>query len=446
MDKKKEFVHSFIIGFALFSVFFGAGNLIFPPAIGVASGTKWMPAIAGLTFSAIILPILTVIAIGHMDGRMEKLCRPVAPWFSGVYLIFFILFAGCLGVPRQGGTAIETGLFGLFPQFGGSKIALFIGLLIYFGLVFYLVFNPSKIVERVGKILTPFLLIILVGIVIASIVKPIGTPGDTGITNAFTNSLLTGYQTGDVVVGIVVAAMFVSSIKDYGYKDKKSMDRITLKAAVVAFFGLLIVYGGLLYLGATGMDYFSADTDQTALLIGLVKMLVGNVGSGALSVAVFLACLTTSTGIISSIATMTKTLTKGKIKYQYMVIFGCSVGILIGTIGVSSIIKISFPTFFLLYPVAIVLTLLGVFEKYVPNHGSWKGATLMAALIGIYDMLKALSDMGVSIHLGFLENLYGMLPLANYGMAWIFPSIVGFVVGTVIIKVKGLDSYPMFKE
>jgi len=446
MKQKKEIYYVFIIGFALFSVFFGAGNLIFPPSIGVASGTRWFSAIGGLTLTAILLPILTIIAVANMDGKMENLCKPVAPWFCGLYLIFFILFAGCLGVPRQGGTGVEVGLFGLFPQFQGSKPALFCGLLIYFGLVFYLVINPGKVVDRVGKILTPFLLIIMLGIGIAAVIKPIGTPVHTSVANAFSNALTTGYQTGDVVVGIVIAAMFVSSVRGYGFSNKEDIRKITLKAAVVAFVGLLLVYGSLLYLGATGSGIYAADMDQTALLVALVKQLIGNVGSGFLSVAVFLACITTSIGVISSIATMAENLTHGKIKYMYLVVFECFVGVLIGTIGVASIVKISYPTFFLLYPLSIVLTLLGVFKKYVPNHGSWKGAVLMAALVGIYDMVNAFNGMGASIHIGFLEKLYSMLPLSSYGVAWLLPSVIGFIVGTIIVKCSGKEAYPMIAE
>lgn len=219
---KKELKSSLVIGFALFAVFFGAGNLIFPPAIGIVSGTQWPIAIVGLALSAILLPIITVFAIGNMGGTTEKLCRPVAPWFSLVYLIFFIAFVGFLGVPRQGGTAIETGVFGIFTGFRGNRTALFVGLTVYFGIVYYLDCNPSKIVDRVGSFLTPFLLIILIYIIVVSIVKPIGTVADVGVEGTFTQAFLTGYQTGDVVVGIVIATMFISTIREHGYTKKKT--------------------------------------------------------------------------------------------------------------------------------------------------------------------------------------------------------------------------------
>lgn len=365
---KHELKNSVIIGFALFAVFFGAGNLIFPPAIGIVSGTHWVTAIAGLTLSAILLPIITVFAISNMGGETEHLCRPVAPWFSFVYLVFFVLFVGFLGVPRQGGTAIESGLFGLFPALREMKLSLFFGLVVYFSIVFYLNCNPTKIVDRVGSILTPFLLVILLYIIFMSVVRPIGVPLENGLEGTFTNAFLTGYQTGDVVVGIVVASMFVASIRDHGYTEKKSMMRMTFQAAVVAFLGLLLVYGGLLYLGATGAKHFSPDMDQTDLLISLVKMSVGSIGSNALSVAVFLACLTTTTGIVSSVANMVFRMSKGKISYKLVVALSCLVGVAVGTIGVSAIVKISFPTFFLIYPVSIVLAFLGAFKRFVPNH------------------------------------------------------------------------------
>lgn len=188
---------SLIIGFAMFAVFFGAGNLVFPPVIGIAAGEKWGIAILGLTLSGIILPIATILATDNVGGTFEGLCAPVAPWFLKAYSVFFIIFILTVGPPRQAGVGVETGIFGIFPSLQGNHVVRILLLAAYFGIVLYLANNPSKIVDIVGKYLTPFLLIMLLLIVALAVIHPIGVPARPKETGIFTYAFLQGYQTGD---------------------------------------------------------------------------------------------------------------------------------------------------------------------------------------------------------------------------------------------------------
>ena len=216
MSKKTK--DALVVGFALFAVFFGAGNLIFPPLVGVVSGSGWPAAIMGLMLSGILLPIATIVAVDNMGGRFEQLCRPVSGWFCSAYMVFFVIFILTCGIPRQGGVGIETGLFSVFPILQGNRVAQLIGLLCYYVLVWIFTTRKSSFIDIIGKYLTPFLLVILLVIVAASVFAPIGTPVDTGHTGNFTYGFLQGYQTGDVAVGIVIAGIFIASIKSKGYE------------------------------------------------------------------------------------------------------------------------------------------------------------------------------------------------------------------------------------
>ncbi len=442
--KRKSTLGLFAVGFALFATFFGAGNLIFPPAIGLHSGAAWVPALFGMALSAILLPILTIIAVNNMGSDLSDLAKPVSPWFFTAYLILFCFFCGTMGIPRQGGIAVETGIFSVFPALAQSKASLYICMLLYFILVYLIASNRGKVVDIVGKYLTPILLVILLAVVVLAFIKPLGVPGEPDIANSFMNAFLEGYQTGDVMVGIVIAGIFIASIRESGNTTRAEVNRETLKAALIAFVMLLVVYGGFLYAGATVSAIYDHGMDQTALLNSLVYSLLGSVGSRIFGVGVFLACLTTTVGVITSMASMVSKMLKDRVPYKVLLLIFAVVGFAIGCLGVAAIVRFSLPSFYLIYPIAIVLTLLGTFRKYVPNHGAWKGAILMAALVSIYEALEMWTVLaGGNPDFGLLTKLHNAIPFSNLGLAWLLPAVAGFIVGTLIVKTRGGEPYPM---
>lgn len=436
-----------IIGFAMFAVFFGAGNLVFPPLIGLMSGSSWGIAILGLAISAILFPIATIIAVDNMGGTIQSICAPVASWFTRGYMVMWIIFILTCGVPRQAGVGIESGLLSVFPSLQGNdmlRIALLAG---YFLVVLMLTLRPSRIVDIVGKYLTPFLLVCLAVMIALAVLQPLGTPVAPQVDNVFSYSFLQGYQTGDVAVGIAIAGMFIASIKARGYTDPALRHKMTLKAAIVAFLGLLIVYGGLLYLGATGSGMFDAKMDQTALLNSLVHALTGTAGNMILGIGIFLACLTTTIGVGSTIANLTVDLSGGKIPFNYMMVFVCLFGMAEACIGVQGIIRYTFWIFIAIYPVSIALMILGVFCRYVPNHGAWKGTVAMATIIGLFEGLMQLNESGITaLPLDSLIQVYNCIPFASSGFAWVIPSVIGFIIGAVIVRMQGGNPYPMLSE
>lgn len=444
---KGSTANALIIGFAMFAVFFGAGNLVFPPLIGLVSGSSWGTAIAGLTVSAILFPICTIIAVDNMGGTVKGICAPVAKWFTRTYMVMWIVFIQTCGVPRQAGVGIESGLLSMFPALQGNDAVRFGLIAFYFVVVLALTFRPSKVVDIVGQYLTPFLLVCLVVMIVLAVASPLGTPMAPQVDNIFTWSFLQGYQTGDVAVGIAVAALFVTSIKEKGYTDAAARHTMTLKAAVVAFIGLFIVYGGLLYLGATGSSMFDKAMDQTALLNGLVHALTGTLGNVILGLGIFLACLTTTLGVGTTIANLAVELSDGKLSFKVMMLVVCVLGFLEACVGVQGIIRYTFWIFIVIYPVSIALMLLGVFHRFVPNHGAWKGSIIMALIIGLFEGIVVLDKtIDLQLPLDGLMAMYQLIPFANDGFAWFVPAAVGFVVGTVIVKLKGTEAYPMLKD
>jgi LIVCS family branched-chain amino acid:cation transporter len=439
-ERKSQIRDSLIIGFAMFAVFFGAGNLIFPPQIGFAAGDNWAMALAGLSLTGMLLPVLGVVAVGLGGGSFERLTRPIAPWF-GTLLVFttMIAIAWLITIPRTAGVAFETGVRTLIPSIDPTiGIAIFVPL--YFLVSLYFAIDKNQMIDKVGRILTPILLLLLCAIVVWAIVEPLGTPVKTPELTPFYLGFTTGYQTGDVFTGLLFGGIFLQAIKARGYQDGSGFRNVMFGMSAITFLGLFIVYGGLEYLGATGSGLLDQNTSHAALLTELVSTLAGRMGAAALAVAVLLACLTTAVGATAVMAEYMTKWSRGRLSYRTAVIITTVMAGLQAFGGVQYIISIAGPIFMLFYPVGICIVVLGLFGPWFNNDGVWKGTALMALLIGAYDCASLLSGM-----LGFvmpegIAQLYQAIPLASSGFAWVIPAIVGGIAGGIAWKFLGIPS------
>ncbi len=434
--KKNSTRDSIILGFTIFAIFFGAGNLIFPPQIGLVSGSNVLAGVLGMTLTGILLPMMAVAAVGNMGSGLQDITKHINSWWHILYMVLGLLIILFGTIPRCGGVAYEIGILGIFPNLPAwSKWAF---LIVFFGLSYYLVNNKSEVVDKIGKYLTPFLLVFLIIIVILAFVNPIGKASGGSVENPFANALLTAYNTGDVGTGLVCAGIFLSAIKKKGYIEEKERKNVLYKAITIAFVLLFIIYGGMCYMGATGNALFSADTDNTTLLVGLVRKLAGYGGVVILSLAIIIACFTTAVGMIATSAEWIEELSKGKWNYKVIAAVVTTIIFLMASTGVNFVLKVSGPIFAFTYPMSIIMTILGVFKKSVPNDGAWKGSIYMATLLSTYDAFSVARANGlISLQTPALDNLIMKIPLAGYGFAWIVPSVLGFIVGAVIWKSMG---------
>ncbi|TSI04154.1 branched-chain amino acid transport system II carrier protein [Lysinibacillus sp. BW-2-10] len=420
----KKIFDTLFLGFALFAIFFGAGNLIFPPSIGHVSGTNWVPALIGFSITGILLPLLAVIAIIFAGGKFEDLTRPISPWFYKVFNLLLMVGVGVfVTIPRMAATTHELGV-----QTFSNEFPLVITIIIFFGICFYFAMDKSNVIDKIGKILTPLLVIILLFIVGKGIIDPIGTPIVTELINPFSNAFINAYQTGDVITGFFCAPIFIAAILAHGYKGAE-MKKVAITGTIIAGLGLFFVYGGLLYLGAVGGGMFPTDIDNTALLSELIHLLLGNTGTLLLALAIALACLTSAIGVIAVIAEFISELTKNKLKYRTAALLICIVSASIGSLGVEKIINYTIWIFSALYPVAIVLVFLGIFRKYIPNQGAYRGTILFTFVISFVETMASLGFTIPGAH------LISTLPLSGKGFAWLVPAVSGFVLGAIIHKI-----------
>lgn len=442
--KKNMFKDILNTGFAMFAIFFGSGNLIFPPQVGLLSGEYVFWAIGGLALSGILFPMLAVAAVGNVGYGLQDMMQHVTSWWHYLYMGLGLLVVIFGTIPRCGGVAYETGFEGIFGSLPVYARILF--LLIFFGVSYYFAMNKSNVIDRIGKYLTPILLITLLVIILLAIFQPMGAIGgglqESG-QEAFLSAFLTGYNTGDVGTGIICAGIFIAAFREKGYTGKEEYKKMMFGIIVIGFLLLFIVYGGLAYLGAQGGSDYPADVDTTYLLTDLVRRLAGSGGSIVLSLAVIFACLTTAVGMIATTGQWVEEWTKGKIPYKWASLIITIAIFLVSSTGVSNVLTISGPIFTILFPMSVVMMILGLFKKFVPNDGAWKGAVIVSAVMSLFDALNVAQSSGlIPIDVSGIMNIIYKIPFARQGFAWAVPTIIGFFVGAVIYKVRGKESIP----
>ncbi|MTI65295.1 MAG: branched-chain amino acid transport system II carrier protein [Firmicutes bacterium] len=423
-ESNKDFI---VIGFALFAMFFGAGNLIFPPSIGITAGDSWGASMIGFFLTGIGMPLLGILAVAISGGSIHSLVGKVGPRFGKIFGSLVIILIGPLvAIPRTGATAFEMGLNPNFP--GINPI---IGSVLFFSISLFLVIKPTGIVDRIGKILTPILLVMLSVTILKGILSPMGIPIDTGVTRSFSGGFTQGYQTMDLLGAIVFGSIVINSIKEKGYTKEKEQFKITAKAGLIAAFGLCIVYGGLLYLGATSSSVLPTDIEKTSLIVTIASSLLGNLGKVILGICVYCACLTTSVGLTATVGDYFSKLTDGKLSYRSIVIVTTLLSALISNIGVEKIVRFAGPVLTVIYPVAIVLVIINVFDNLIENKKVYLGAVL--GTLGV-SLIDGMSSVGVDT--SFAGEFIKSLPLSSYGFAWLLPAILGFIIADILVKVK----------
>ncbi|OWZ83177.1 branched-chain amino acid transport system II carrier protein [Natranaerobius trueperi] len=425
---KKGF-DTIVFGFALFAMFLGAGNVIFPPFLGHSSGISWLPAAIGFLLTGVGLPLLGVVAASVAGGTIDDFGKNVSPNFGKIFGTVIILAIGpFLAIPRTGATAFELGVV----QFiGNSLAASIITTTIFFGITLFFVLNPSSVIDRIGRYLTPVLVVILGAIVVGGVINPMGAPVDMEVTTPFRTGFTEGYQTMDALGSFILATIIIISLKEKGYKTTSDQVSMTIKAGIIAATGLGLIYAGLIFIGATSSSVFSEEIQRTALLIGVSERILGTMGTYALGISVFLACLTTSIGLTTTAGRFFHGITNGKLDYKLVVWLTVLFSLFIANAGVESIVMIAEPPLVTIYPVAIVLIIMTILDNYIKDKVVYKGAVLGAFIIGLVDSLMLLD-----VNLYGLENITRNLPFAEYGVQWIVPAIVFALVFKLIKKIN----------
>ncbi|MDO5027885.1 MAG: branched-chain amino acid transport system II carrier protein [Bacillota bacterium] len=445
----KKFKDIIVVGFALFAIFLGAGNLIFPPTLGLMAGKSWLATMFGFMLTGVGLPVLGVIATGKAGGNTTDVFKPLGNKAAKLMTFLILLAIGpLLAIPR---TAAVTYEIGVRPNFNVSPV---ISAIVFFAIVLYFTLNAMAVVDKIGSILTPLLLVVLSVLIIAGISNPIGQPIVTENSRHFLRGFEEGYQTMDGLGSLVLATIIIQSIVQKGYTDQKEKFQLTVFAGLIAAFGLFLVYGGFIYLGATASGVLSNDLSRADLLIALVNSILGDWGNIILGLAISLACLTTAVGLTATAGNFFSEAFHDKISYKGVVYFVCAFSAFSAINGVDTLINFAVPILTVLYPVTIVLIVMSMFDGFIKHKAAYKGACLGALIISLsQNILNAEDKINYLLERISLSPFFAnitptrvnfdtpiavieSLPLSSKGFAWIVPAIVLGLVFALVERGK----------
>ena len=422
------------IGLMLFSLFFGAGNLIFPPFMGEAAGEKTWVVLLGFFVTAVGFPVLGVIAVAK-SGGLTNLAKRVNPIFATIFTILIYLSIGPgLGIPRAGSLPFEMAVAPYLPERFSLKLALFIYTLIFFSIAYWLSMSPGKLVDRMGKILTPTLLFLILIMVIGSFIKPLGGYGvavNGYEVSSFFKGFIDGYLTMDTIAALNFGIVIALAIRSKGISDDKEVVSLSIKAGLIAGVLLAIIYGMLAHLGATSGGRFGLMENGAQTLTNITMHIFGKPGAVLLASIFTLACLTTSVGLITSCSQYFSTFTS-KISYENWVRILTVFSMLVANMGLTKILSISVPILNAIYPIAIMLIVLSMFDFIFKSNKYIYGLTIL--FTGVVSIIDAMGQAGLAKD--NLLKLISYFPHYNEGLAWIVPAILGIVIGLAIKLLK----------
>ena len=416
------------LGFMTFALFLGAGNIIFPPMVGMAAGEHLLGASVGFLLTGVGLPLLGVVALARVGGGLDTLTSPLGRAAGLVLAIAVYLTIGpFFATPRTATVSFEMGLA---PFVGNSPVMLMAFTITYFVLVSLLSLFPGKLMDNVGKIITPVLILALAVLGGAAVLAPAGgyTTGSEEYatqTAALAEGFLQGYQTMDALASLIFGIVIVNAIKAAGVTDSKLHTRYCVYAGLIAATCLGLVYLSLIYLGATSSNLAPNATTGVQILTAFVQHTFGPAGLWLLSIVIMLACLTTGVGLITACSSFFSELTG--VSYRIMVI-GLSVfSAVVANQGLAQLIAVAVPVLVGLYPLAITLIVLSLAHRWNQASRVYIPSMLVALVFGLFDAAKAAKFDAL------LPQWLDALPGATLGMGWVTP------VAVTLLVCAGLD-------
>ena len=432
-----------LTGLLLFGIFFGAGNLIFPPTLGAQSGENFLPAIAGFVFSGVGIAVLTLI-IGTLNpkGYIYEISKKISPWFATIYLAALYLSIGpFFAIPRTATTSFEVGISPLLDQ-SGKSFGLIIFTILYFVAAYLISLNPSKILDRIGRVLTPVFALLIIILVILGVLKYGGNAPQTATVayqaSAFGAGFLEGYNTLDALASVAFSVIAVETLKQLGFSSKKEYISTIWVVGIVVALGFSALYIGLGFLGnhfPMTEEAMKGGTPGVYILSQATQEIFGS--TAQLFLAAMVTCFTTTVGLIVSTAEFFN----GRfpqLSYKVYATVFTLIGFAIANLGLDAIIKYSIPVLVILYPITITIVMIVIVNKFIALSKPGMQLTM-----GLVTAIAVASVLGSSFEVTFLVNIVNALPFAKASLPWLVPAIIGILLSLVLPNKQKSEAFEM---
>ncbi|MGQ7409424.1 branched-chain amino acid transport system II carrier protein [Streptococcus suis] len=436
-----------LTGLLLFGMFFGAGNLIFPPSLGVLSGENFWPAILGFVVSGVGIAVVALI-VGTLNpkGYIYEISHKISPGYATAYLVALYLAIGpFFAIPRTATTSFEVGIA---PLLGNANTALWLLVFTanYFVAAYLIALKPSKILDTIGRILTPVFAILIVILVVLGIVKygstnPLPAAESYTAGRAFGTGFIEGYNTLDALAAVAFSVVAVNTLKQLGFSSKKEYVSTIWSVGAVVALAFSALYIGLAFLGnhfPVPADVLASDTNKGVYILSqATQAIFGPSAQIFLAAMVIVTCFTTTAGLIVSTGEFFAERFP-KFSYKVYATVFTLIGFGIANLGLSKIIAFSIPVLLVLYPITICIVLITIVNKFVPL--SKPG---MQLTIGVVTVLSLVEVLAGQFGWSGISNLIGALPFAGQSLSWLMPAVVGILLSLFLPNKQTSESFEM---
>lgn len=441
---KKSFKNYLAIGSMLFGLFFGAGNLIFPVLMGQLSGKNYVPALIGFLITAVGMPFLGVLAVGYSKSEdLLDMTKKIGRGYGYFFTICLYLTIGpFFALPRLSTTSFEVGLSSNISA-DKMRIALLLFTFIFYLVALILALKPNKIMTYVGKVLNPIFLVVLSILLIFAFIKPMGVASlqpitESYIASPFSKGFVEGYNTMDVLAALAFSVIVINSIRHIGVDEPKKIVKYTIKSGVVTVILMSVIYGSLVYMGATSLGVLKPAENGGIALYDISRHFLGNMGQILLATIVTVACLKTAVGLITACSEVFNKIFP-KVSYKKFAVSIALVSFIISNVGLSQIIKLSLPVLIFLYPLSIVMIFLELSSKVFKNDMTVFRITLVfTAIASMFDVFGVLPDglKNTKFVQGGLEFASKNIPLYEVSFGWVVITLIGFIFALIVRQLK----------
>ena len=411
-----------VMGGALFSMHFGAACMLFPVQWGKDAGSALWPVFAGVLLSGVILPYSGYLALARGDGTFLELTRRLSPGFGTFFVALTIFVIGPLYMVPRMSAAAWAGIVQITGLETESMLPVILFSVVYYLITYWFVVNPGEVVNKIGKILFPILIVVVTAVIVKSLVSPISDvwAAPSFDQNPVIYGFLEGYATADLQCALLFGIIVIQGIRSAGIGEKD----VNSSLVKIGFIGL-----GLLAVTILGHMIAGANTGGTidltlsALYTEMVRVLWGRAGGIIFNVALVTAALTTAVGAVSSTSEIWEEILTDKNPGLFTYA------------DLDTIVKVIGPILDACYPPAIVIALYYCFCRNTgdkSNRTAAKWAVISSLIISVLQLIVRYSDM---FGLGWdrFADMYNRLPLAGYSLSWLPVSILIYAIIKLIL-------------